>query len=258
MTTLGVGVGYKHEGLYAALRQRLECNPIPAEGPLFTEYDLVEEYAASRTTVRKALERLQREGYVVRKTRHGTFPGAKLLSARTTATVSGLVQRAATLASTLDMEASNASWVRASGAVRSELKLKPNARVLRFARARDAGDGALISMTTWFAPEISAIIDTAKLATTTPISQIETAGYQISENVQRLSAGNATPEIAAQINAREGAAILINKSTVYGGNMQPLSYSEHCSCAGRFEIRMVLRKAGTIDLPDLVRLPRAG
>lgn len=255
MTTSTGLVGFKYEGLYQAIRRQLEQLPLPKSGPLFTEKELEERYGASRTTVRKALNLLEQEGYIVRKPRLGTFPGATLLSDPAPATWSGMTGRANDLSSRLSLKEIETSWVRPPRQILKELELERPEKVLRFYRVRDAGDGALTSMTTWFRPDVGRVVDVEKLSTAPPLNLLEEAGLAISNSVQRLTARNANAALAAQIAIKKGAAMFINKSTVFDSDARPVSYSEHCSSADRFEFRMTLETDGTIGLRDIVRLP---
>ena len=55
----------KYEAIYLELRQAIEAGEYPKELP--TEQRLTERFGCSRNTVRRAIERLAEDGYVVEK-----------------------------------------------------------------------------------------------------------------------------------------------------------------------------------------------
>jgi GntR family transcriptional regulator len=63
-----------HHQFYVVLRQRLADNAYEAGRPLPSEPKLAEEFGVSRTTVRRALARLESEQLIVRRHGSGTFP----------------------------------------------------------------------------------------------------------------------------------------------------------------------------------------
>src|SRR3979490_1570693 len=68
----GRGVARYYQ-LYELLSGALSDGTIPAGGALPSEPDLVTRYKLSRTTVRRALARLEGEGRIVRPRGSGTF-----------------------------------------------------------------------------------------------------------------------------------------------------------------------------------------
>lgn len=54
----------KYEGIYHSLKKRIEAQDYPYQSLLPSENTLLEEYACSRNTVRRALAELTNDGYV--------------------------------------------------------------------------------------------------------------------------------------------------------------------------------------------------
>lgn len=69
---LGKGVARYHR-LYELLSVALQDGTIAPDSTLPSEYDLCARHGLSRTTVRRALDRLEREGRVVRRRGSGTY-----------------------------------------------------------------------------------------------------------------------------------------------------------------------------------------
>lgn len=249
-------VGFKYEGLYRAIRQSLELEPLPESGPLFTEKELEERYGASRTTIRKALTQLETEGFIVRKQRLGTFPGAKLLSNPAPANLSGQTERAADLSSRVPVKESATRWITPPPHVKEELRLGSKVDVLEFSRVRDAGDAALVSMTSWFRPDVGQTLDVEQLYTSPPITLFERAGFPISHTIQRVTARAASVEMAKRLQVKKGSVVFVIKSTILDVASSPMSYAEHCSPADRFELRSKIEPDGAVGLSDIVRLPK--
>lgn len=257
MTSPQSAIGFKYEGVYAAIRHQLEREPLPDSGPLFTEQSLVDRYGASRTTVRKALNRLEEEGYIIRKPRLGTFPGETLLTRPAAPTLQGLTDRAVELAQTIALKESAAGWIDPPHQVQEALEIGSDQHVLRFTRVRDAGEGVLVGMTTWFREDVGAVLELAELADKTPVDLVTAKGFVVSKSRQRIAAGKATKADATRLNVKTGSVLFVIKSTVVGGDTRPLLYSEHLSPADRFEFQRTFDADGTADLLDIVRLPPA-
>ena len=54
----------KYEGIYHSIQKRIEAQDYPYQSLLPSENTLIEEYACSRNTVRRALAELVADGYV--------------------------------------------------------------------------------------------------------------------------------------------------------------------------------------------------
>ena len=54
----------KYEGIYHSIKKRIEAQDYPYQSLLPSENTLIEEYACSRNTVRRALAELVADGYV--------------------------------------------------------------------------------------------------------------------------------------------------------------------------------------------------
>ena len=54
----------KYEGIYHGIKKRIEAQDYPYQSLLPSENTLIEEYACSRNTVRRALAELVADGYV--------------------------------------------------------------------------------------------------------------------------------------------------------------------------------------------------
>ena len=54
----------KYEGIYHSLKKRIEAQDYPYQSLLPSENTLLEEYACSRNTVRRAIAELTNDGYV--------------------------------------------------------------------------------------------------------------------------------------------------------------------------------------------------
>lgn len=71
------GITPVHHQVYLTLKNELMSGHYGETGPLPDEPTLALKFGVSRMTLRRALERLQREKLIVRKPRLGTFPLAR-------------------------------------------------------------------------------------------------------------------------------------------------------------------------------------
>ncbi|MBR2676055.1 MAG: GntR family transcriptional regulator [Solobacterium sp.] len=70
--------------LYEILRERIEQNRYPEGMNLPTESELMSEFSLSRVTIRKAMERLMNEGYIIRRRGSGTIINPRRRNTSTT------------------------------------------------------------------------------------------------------------------------------------------------------------------------------
>lgn len=64
---------FAHEKVYTWIKDNIDSQRWDEGSRIPNEMDLTREFQVSRDTVRKALARLNREGYIYRKSGHGTF-----------------------------------------------------------------------------------------------------------------------------------------------------------------------------------------
>lgn len=64
---------FAYEKIYARIKENIDSRRWEEGGRIPNEMDLMRDFGVSRDTVRKALARLAREGYIYRKSGYGTF-----------------------------------------------------------------------------------------------------------------------------------------------------------------------------------------
>lgn len=124
-----------YQQLAETIKQQIRSGELKEGVQMMTELELSETYEISRVTVRKAIEILVNEGYVIKKQGIGTFVATKKLNR--------IMDRTMSFTETCEYDGKVASadviaieWVRASLLVSQQLQISEGDRVLRTMRLR--------------------------------------------------------------------------------------------------------------------------
>jgi GntR family transcriptional regulator len=129
-----VGVVPKHYRIREALRQQIRG--MESGRPIPTEAELCEIYGVSRTTVRKAIERLSYEGLVYRVQGKGTFVAPPKVRGRFVQSLAGIFDDAQTRGLSLKTQVLEQQIIAADASLSRLLGIEPNASVLKLVRLR--------------------------------------------------------------------------------------------------------------------------
>lgn len=153
--------------LYELLSAALQDGTIAPESALPSEPELCARYRISRTTVRRAMERLEREGRIVRRRGSGTYARAQRAAARLSLELHALPEALAALEShttTTTLRFDPAPVPAALAAIAAEIG--PTAYLLERLRR---SHGEPLSLTTTYLPEPIALLLRGAIARKTSI-----------------------------------------------------------------------------------------
>ena len=195
-----VGRGSLYQRLARGLRDAIERGVVKPEEALPAERDLAQDFAVSRITVRKALDRLVSDGLLIRRQGAGTF-------------VAGRVEKQFAKLSSFseDMTArgrtASSEWLmRAEASVSPEesmmLGLSPGAKVYRFRRIRFA-DGLPMAIEHSAIPGFA--LDSADAVGESLYTALERSGARPVRALQRLRAIAFAAEQAKILGVEKGA-----------------------------------------------------
>jgi GntR family transcriptional regulator len=212
--------------LTTILRQQIKDSAFAPDLPLPSEMQLAEAYDVSRVTVRRALELLEREGWIRRKHGVGTFIAPREDPAEQEAgRVSGLVENLITLG--LETTARLLSYQPSAptpATVLQALNLPQDARTLRIERLRFYKNKPL-SVTTVYLPESVAHLAPESAIDDRPIMRIlEGGGVRALRAEQTISAIPADDEAAHKLNVAIGVPLLRLRRTVFDSEGQPFEH----------------------------------
>lgn len=177
----------KYHQIYLVLREHV------AEGRygdgLPGELQLVRQFGVARSTVRKALERLETEGLIDRRPGRGT----RLLktmepAAGKTAQLGGLLENIVSMGLRTQVKVLSCSMVGAPVAISRRLMLPPGSHVQRAVRVRSNHDGPLSHITTWVPAGLARGFGRRELAHEPILLLLERAGVHIGRAAQSISA----------------------------------------------------------------------
>lgn len=230
----------KHHRVYLVLRQEILEGRYTSERPLPNEILLAEQFQVSRITIRKAMERLDREGLVVRYRGKGTFPVASNESSPVQASISGMIDNLIAMGLKTEVRVLDFGYVAASVEIAQALNISPGALVQKAIRIR-SHLGAPFSLLTTYVPErIGRTFSAEDMANQPLLLLLERAGAKVVRAEQSITAKLATPSQASLLNMEPGDALLCIRRTVFGENDQPVEYIEGFYCPDTYEHQMSL------------------
>jgi GntR family transcriptional regulator len=236
--------------LYAQVEATLEANiadgVLPPGSQLPNEDALVERFAVSRTTIRKAIQNLTSRGLIEIRRGKGTFVTQPKITQELTE-LTGFVEDMLAQGRTPSARLISAEVVAANERVAQQLALTVGARVMRIQRVRLADGVAMSFDETYLPPEIGEKIVTHDLDAEPIFALLEQKyGLPLVEAEYRLEAVSADPSAAEALAIDAGSPLFLIERTSYCAGMRPIDY-EKLHYRGdliRFVTRLTRRAAG--------------
>jgi GntR family transcriptional regulator len=238
--------------LTTILRQQIKDSAFSPDQPLPSEMQLSSAYGVSRVTVRRALELLEREGWIRRKHGVGTFVAPRGDSAeQQESRISGLVENLITLG--LETTARLLNYQPAAStpsSVLQALNLPPESRTLRIERLRFYKTKPL-SVTTLYLPESVAHLAPEELIDDRPIMRIlELGGVRAQRAEQTISAIPADDGAASKLNVSIGMPLLRLRRTVFDAEGRPFEHQVGLYNPDQYEYHMLLSRDNSSARPQ--------
>lgn len=207
---LGGGTPWpKYHHLYLVLRQRIRDGVYAQDGEFPTEQELTRDFGVSRITVRKALERLEREGAIDRQRGRGTFVNAPAPEALVSASLSGSIENLIAMGLRTQVEVVSFDYLPAPASIAAQMDLAPGTEVQRVVRIRSYEGRPFSHLTTHVPADIGRKYTEADmLETPLLLLLLERAGVSIVSGEQTITARLAEPEVARLLQIEPGEALL--------------------------------------------------
>jgi GntR family transcriptional regulator len=215
----------KYYQLASILRQKILAGEWPPRTPIPSERALETQYNISRTTIRQAIDYLEKQGFIYREHGRGTFVSPQKLQKglqELTSFSEDMLRRGIQPGQVIQ----SIERLTPPEEVLQRLELPPDAKVLRVERIR-LGDAIPIGLQTSF----------LKLAENQTIARedLEAAGslYRIlqdkyniipTEADETLEVTLATPYEASLLQVKPGAPLLLNERLLYNQNREPVEF----------------------------------
>lgn len=229
--------------IYMLLAEQLRDGRFPMGQALPSELQLADRYGVSRVTIRRTLDRLEREGLIRRRRGSGTYPVAPKRPAPSERDDIGgmlanlITMEKATSAITLwSGDTLQPEWVRATG------KVPATQRLFKIVRRRDK-EGAPFSVSVLMLPmALAALVDVDGLGDEPVMVALERAGVIPMTAEQVLTVALADSDLAADIGVEVGAPLICMRRTVLDPKGEAILFQESVYPPDRYEYRMTLSR----------------
>lgn len=206
---------------------------------LMTEAELSQEYEVSRITVRKAIELLVDDGYVIRKQGIGTFIAEKKL--RRVVDSDNLVRSFSEASRLSGQEPSSElislEWILPDASVMHHLHVEEEEKVLKIVRLRKI-DGVPVMIETNYYPQKMDFLLQANLTGST-YDVFREHGLIPSHAVRTVEICYATLEESRLLNVEENHPLLLQMEETSDQNYQILHYSKVLINSKRYRLTMI-------------------
>lgn len=251
----------KAKQVYLVLRDRILSGAMAPGARLPTEHELAEAHDVSRVTVRRALGELARERLIERRRSAGTRVIYRPVSAPVTADISGMLASLADMGRRTAVKLLSFDYVPAEGAVAQALGAASDQMLQRSVRVRSI-DGEPFSYLTTYIPEsISLTFTRQELASRPLLDLLERAGVRADRARQRISAGLATPDVAAALGVHMGTPLIELTRVVYDQSGRGVEHLHALYRPDRYAFEIDLVRSGKRSRawsPILRRSAKAG
>lgn len=198
----------RYHQVYVTLRSWVRDGSYRPGERIPTEPELCRLFGVSRITIRKAIDELAREGWLVRQQGRGTF--VQLSAARTAASIDldeARQQVAGFTAATEVVDLASAD-VEPDEETRAALQLGPDAAVRRSSHVRQLRGVRLGLITTYVPVDVAARVGEEALARQSMFELLDKAGIDVAEADQLIGATLAGVEAALALGVEIGAPLL--------------------------------------------------
>lgn len=204
----------KYHQIYLVLSQQIRDGEYSDAVPIPGEVELGRQFGVSRITIRKALERLEREGAIHRHRGRGTFVSRTDGDGPLAASLSGSIENLIAMGLETEVRLLSLAHVPASAEVAAALGIAQRAPVQRAVRVRSHQGVPFSFLTTHVPEDLGRAFGEKDLETTPLLLLLERAGVCIKGAEQRITAKLATPAVAGHLQVEPGVPLLSITRTV--------------------------------------------
>lgn len=234
----------KAKQVYLVLRDRILSGSVGFGARLPTENELAAVHGVSRVTVRRALGELARERLIERRPSTGTRVIYRQAPAPMIADISGVLANLADMGRRTAVKLLSFDYVPAEGVVAEALGVGPDQLLQRSERVRSVDRLPFSYLTTHVPESISVTFTRQDLASRPLLDLLERAGVKVGHARQRISAGLATPEVAAALDLRTGSPLIEIVRVVYDQTGRGVEYLHGLYRPDRYAFEIELVRSG--------------
>jgi len=195
--------------IYMVLREGILDARFPPDTLMPSEIDLARQFSVSRITIRKAFERLEREGLILRQRGRGTFPTPPPGGYHPVqADVTGLVENLLAMGLRTNVKVLELDYAPATAEVAADMCVATGTVVQKAVRLRSF-KGRAFSYAVTHVPEDVGRTFTAEDLERMPLLRLfERAGIVVAAAYQRVTARAADPAVAPLLGVDVGSPLL--------------------------------------------------
>ena len=194
--------------IYMVLREQILDHAFAPDMAMPSELELGRQFSVSRITIRKTLERLEREGLILRQRGRGTFATPPVGSPAVQADVSGLVENLLAMGLRTQVRVLDFAYVAAPPDIAADMRIAPGTIVQKAVRLRIYKDRPFSYAVTYVPEEIGRTFTEQDLVQTPLLRLFERAGVEVAGAYQRLSARAADSTVAPLLDVEMGVPLL--------------------------------------------------
>jgi GntR family transcriptional regulator len=224
------------------LREDIAAGRLKAGQRLATEFELMDRFGVSRTTVRQTIARLQREGLISVHRGKGTFVAATKIEPELSA-LTGFVEDMQALGLSASAKVLGIANEKCSAPVAEALKLREGELVTRITRVRLA-EGVPVSFEYSYLPlEFGQRVAQENLEVWPIFALFEDKyGVPLGEASYRVEAGAASRVVADALDLSRGAPVLAIERTTYSVDGVPVDFEQMFYRGDRIRYTMRLKR----------------
>jgi GntR family transcriptional regulator len=234
----------KARRVYLTLAERIASGALPPGSRIAAEPALAAEHGVSRVTVRRALDRLAREGRVSRRAGAGTFVAGSVVQPVVRADLADVFGQMREMGERTGVRLLSFTYGHAPGPIADALRLAPGERTQRSVRVRLLEGLPFSHLTTHVPERIGATYDEAELAAQPLLKLLERSGMVAGRASQTISATLAGPDVAEALDLEVGAALVALTRIVTAADGQGIEYLQGLYRPDRFAFHIDIARSG--------------
>ena len=237
----GSPVPFYHQ-LADILRQDIVSGRLKAGQRLATEFELMERFGVSRTTVRQTIARLQQEGVIAVHRGKGTFVAATKIEPELSA-LTGFVEDMQALGLSASAKVLGVRNEKCSAQVAEALRMREGELVTRITRVRLAEDVPVSFEYSYLPLEFGQRVAQEDLEVLPIFTLLEDKyGVPLGEAWYRIEAGPAGRAVAEALGLARGAPVLAIERTTYSVDGVPVDFEQMFYRGDRIRYTMRLKR----------------
>ena len=209
-----------------------------------SEAELCQTYGVSRTTARKALDDLTREGLFYRVQGKGTFVARPKVSERFAQHTVGFYEDMVSRGYSVHTDVREQTVIEAPGHIAGKLNLMTGEGVVKLVRVRYIAAEPILISTTYLPHRMCPGLEWEDLSDTSLYAVLrERYGILAARGTRTIGAASCTEEEATLLGIAATVPLLVLTTTMYDVKGQPIEYgfARHRADRSEIEIEVVLR-----------------